>query len=473
MKEALRRPPVLAAYDVSRPAIVSADASEHGVGVVLTQIQEDGTRRLVAAASRSLTDAEKHYAVIEKEALAVTWALEKFSRYVLGLADLKVETDHKPLVQLLGMQELAKLPARIMRFRLRLMKYSFTISHVPGKENVSADALSRYPAGGPNAAEVAQVEQTESFVSRLVQLPATDVRQAKFLRAQCEDEVLSQVGKYVDGGWPAYLSSTDSMIKPYYEERAFLTRYKGMLVHRNRVVVPQTERLTTLRQIHEGHLGINKCVERAKKAVWWPHMRGAIHTMVRDCPTCKRNSPVETEPLRPTETPERPWQVVGSDLFQQQGKTYLLVTDYYSRYPEVALLTSESASEVIRNLKSIFARHGIPEMLISDNGPAYAAHEFKSFADTYKFRSVTSSPRYPRANGAAERMVRTVKNILAKSEDPQLGLLAYRTSPIHGGFSPAELLMAAHRGPLLGRFLVRLRQTTRPFRRPMTSTRQR
>ena len=118
------------------------------------------------------------------------------------------------------------------------------------------------------------------------------------------------------------------------------------------------------------------------------------------------------------------------------------MTDYYSRYPEVAQLGQDTSSaEVISHMKGIFARHSIPETVISDNGPQYASHEFKEFARDYKFRSVTASPRYPKANGAAERMVQTIKHILKKSDDPYLGLLAYRTAPLQSGFSPSELLM--------------------------------
>jgi transposase InsO family protein len=133
--------------------------------------------------------------------------------------------------------------------------------------------------------------------------------------------------------------------------------------------------------------------------------------------------------------------MVGTDVFYRDKKPYLLVVDYYSRYPEIALMSGETSKELIKHLKSIFARHGIPEMVISDNGPAYASDEFRAFAKSYQFQHVTSSPRYPRGNGAAERMVKTVKAILDKSEDPYLGLLAYRATPLQTGLSPAELLM--------------------------------
>ena len=120
IKELLASPPVLAHYDPKRPTVIAADASNTGIRAVLLQTQGDGSRWPVYFISRSLSDAEKNYAVIEKEALAATWACERFSDYVLGL-DFTEETDHKPLVPLHGTAELHKMPPRIQRFRLLLM----------------------------------------------------------------------------------------------------------------------------------------------------------------------------------------------------------------------------------------------------------------------------------------------------------------------------------------------------------------
>ena len=117
------------------------------------------------------------------------------------------------------------------------------------------------------------------------------------------------------------------------------------------------------------------------------------------------------------------------------------VVDYFSRFIEVSKLSSTSSEAVIEHLKSIFSRHGIPETVISDNGPQYSAAIFGAFAIQYGFTHTTSSPRYPQANGAAERAVRTVKELLVKNKDPYLAMLAYRSTPLENGYSPAELLM--------------------------------
>ena len=148
LKVELSSAPVLAFYDPSKKTIISAAASSYGLGAVLLQEQEDGERKPIAYASRSMTSTEQRYAQIEKEALATTWACEKFNDYILG-KDILIETDHKPLVPLLGTKLLDQLPPRIQRFKMKLMKYSFHIHHIPGKELVTADTLSRAPIRKP------------------------------------------------------------------------------------------------------------------------------------------------------------------------------------------------------------------------------------------------------------------------------------------------------------------------------------
>ena len=115
--------------------------------------------------------------------------------------------------------------------------------------------------------------------------------------------------------------------------------------------------------------------------------------------------------------------------------------DYYSRYIEIASLRNTNSSGVIQKLKTIFARHGIPEYLMSDNGPQFSSQEFKRFSVEYGFEHATSSPNFPQANGEAEWAVRTVKTLLNKNDDPLMALLMYRSTPLENGYSPAELLM--------------------------------
>lgn len=163
---------------------------------------------------------------------------------------------------------------------------------------------------------------------------------------------------------------------------------------------------------------------------------------MQNCRECAEQSSNKREPLITTPLPDYPWQLIGTDLFELDKCQYLLVVDYFSRYPEVIKLNSTTSSQVIAVLKTIFARHGIPETVRSDNGPQYSSQEFARFASSYGFSHVTSSPRYPQSNGQVERMVQTIKQMLKKSPDPHIAVLSYRATPHPWcGYSPAELCM--------------------------------
>ena len=144
IKEALSSSEVLGLYDPTRETILSADACSYGLGAVLCQKQPNGDLRPITYISRDLTETEQRYAQIEKEALAATWACERFQSYLLGM-HFSIETDHKSLVPLLSSKNLDEMPIRVQRFRLHLMRYSYSISHVPGKDLSTADTLSRAP----------------------------------------------------------------------------------------------------------------------------------------------------------------------------------------------------------------------------------------------------------------------------------------------------------------------------------------
>ena len=158
--------------------------------------------------------------------------------------------------------------------------------------------------------------------------------------------------------------------------------------------MPPPLRKTLLNKLHDGHQGITKCRELARQSVWWPGLSKQLEELVLNCRDCLKVQRQRSQPLSPTPLPQLPWQKIASDLFEWKQATYILVVDYFSRYIEIARLNRATATEVINHLKSFFARHGIPETLISDNGPQYASQEFKEFAREYEFRHTTSSPYF-------------------------------------------------------------------------------
>ena len=198
-------------------------------------------------------------------------------------------------------------------------------------------------------------------------------------------------------------------------------------------------RLTMMCKLHEGHQGVVRCRSRAQSSVWLPGLSRQLEELVRRCTTCAVERCNPSEPMIASDTALRPWQKVGMHMFVYKKATYLLVVDYTSSY--VAKLAATTSPDVILHLRSIFTRHGIPETVVSDNGPQCASYEFAQFASEEGFIHVTSSPRYPQSNGKAERKLQTVTAMLKKSVDPFGALLAYRTTSLECGYSPAQLLM--------------------------------
>ena len=442
VKEELTRPTVLALYDPDAETKVSADASSFGLGAVL--LQKSGQEwRPVAYASRSSTETERRYAQIEKEALAVTWACEKYRDYVLG-RHIEIETDHKPLVPLLSNKRLDGLPPRVLRFRLRLDRYDYQIRHVPGKELYVADTLSRAPLTGTEANSLELQDEAETFIAEVVKQAHSSMEQhplETYRLKQAEDPICAQVSKHCKSGWPRKHRLSPELI-PYWKLRGSLTTHDDILLFNDRIVIPESLRADVMDRVHEGHQGIERCRMRVCSSVWWPGCGKEVTETVQKCPTCAKTAKQRREPLIVSQLPEYPWKVIGTDLFELDKKHYLLVVDYFSRYPEVVQLGSTTSNSVIQAMKSIFSRHGIPETVRSDNGPQYSSSEFSKFASSYGFSHVTSSPLYPQSNGQAERTVQTVKRLLKQSGDPYLALMSYRATPLTWcGFSPTELLM--------------------------------
>ena len=130
-----------------------------------------------------------------------------------------------------------------------------------------------------------------------------------------------------------------------------------------------------LERLHKGHLGLVKCRRRASQSVWWPGLGNQIEELIVNCSTCRQHEHNRAEPLLPSELPIYPWQKVVSDLLEYKKGQYLVVVDYYSRYVELAKLNSLISADIILHLKSMFARNGIPEYLVSDNGPHSVMHQ--------------------------------------------------------------------------------------------------
>jgi hypothetical protein len=176
-------------------------------------------------------------------------------------------------------------------------------------------------------------------------------------------------------------------------------------------------------------------------------MNSQIHDLVSKCNTCFLfKNKQQREPMKGYEIPDRPWQRVGLDLFELDSENFLVISDYYSKFFEIAKLPNTKSSTVISHLGPHFGRYGIPDEIVSDNGPQFASSEFQTYTTRNNIRHTTSSPIYPQSNGLAERTVQTAKKLLKKAKyeknDPNMALLDLRNTPIEGiNLSPAQMLM--------------------------------
>ena len=436
LKTAISSAPVLTFFDPKEPVTLSVDASSKGVGAVL--LQHD---RPVAYASKALTPSQENYVQMEKEMLAIVFGCERFHDYLYGQREITVESDHKPLEAILK-KPIHQAPLRLQRMIPRIKPYAVNVKYLPGSQLILADTLSR--AYLPSKA-TDQPDEYEIHVLDSGQLSETMFYK---LRDETKSDLeLQQLQKVVMSGWPQTQVETPVETRPYWNYRDEISCYEGLMFKGDRIIVPHRLRPEILQRIHAAHLGIEKCKARARGAVFWPGINSAIDELVSKCSTCQQHQRSnQREPLIPQEVPKRPWATVAADIFYYKGRDYLLVVDYFSKYPEVVRLSSKNSEAVILAMKDMFARHGIPERLIADNMPFNSA-SFKDFASKWEIEVVTSCPHYPTSNGLVERNVQTVKQLLRKADESKqdafLALLEFRNSPISGmDESPAELLMS-------------------------------
>ncbi|KAF7664614.1 hypothetical protein LDENG_00172020 [Lucifuga dentata] len=215
----------------------------------------------------------------------------------------------------------------------------------------------------------------------------------------------------------------------------------------NRIIIPRGFRVEILRRLHVTHQGIQRTLAHARALVYWPGLTDGVHVTVESCTACQEKLPSNhREPLLPHKVSETPWEKVGADIFEYKGHPFLLIVDYYSKYPEVLNIRDKTSGTVIGKFKAVFARHGTPVELVADHVP-FASAEMNKFMREWGFQITLSSPAFPLSNGMSERTIQTVKNMLRTAEktgpDPHMALLHLQNTPITGmNCSPAQLLMS-------------------------------
>ena len=441
VKFMLTSPLVVKPFQPGLQTILLTDASRtKGLGYALMQKNDKGQRFLVCCGSTTLNTAQRNYAMVELEALAILYAIDKCSFYLISMPFFEVWTDHRPLEGVFKKDLDATLNHRLATIREKLANFNFTVKHIPGKNNVIADALSRAPLFDQEwmAATAASTSQCDPALQFLFDAAENDLWYQSIVKMLETGEELHQVA---EKNHPA---QTFAEIWPQLSIMAN-GHQKLLLYDSRRLVIPEKAKQDILKLLHLSHSGITKTKALAKDLYFWPGMYKDIQHMVEQCQVCREMLPSQaTVPNEPFDLSQaEPMSHVGADLFQFAGKDYLIVVDRLSGYPFPMMLSAQGTHTVCQKMKYLFDNYGYPKVIRSDGGPCFASMAFNDFCSRNHIKHELSSAYNATSNGLAEAAVKSMKNLITKckanKEDFDAALLEWRAAPRQDGPSPAQI----------------------------------
>ena len=438
MKSILVSSLIVKPFDPTKETHLLTDASRlKGLGYALLQKQEgDANYSLVQCGSRSLNKAEKNYAPNELECLAIAWAIKDCDYYLLG-AKFHVITDHKPLLGTFN-KPLGEISnARLQRFCEKLLQYTFTISWVPGKVHLIADALSRAPIFDPPEVE----EITANLI--LTRTISKDPALQELYDCIAEDETYSKVKDAFTDGKSVEVLPFDHPARRFKQVWADISLRDDLLIlNDTRVIIPDNYKDRILEKLHFSHAGITKTKQLARQLYYWPGMGGDIENLIASCEPCQLHRDSQALPVLQIAKAEEPMHSVSLDLFEYQGSDYLIMCDRFSCHIWVHKLRRTVTEAITNQLKIWFLEVGFPFHILSDNGPQFRS-EFKDFCKDNHIIHVTSSPYNSRSNGLAENAVKLAKQLIKKTSSVsefRNALLHWLSTPLaNNDKSPNEL----------------------------------
>ncbi|XP_018401810.1 PREDICTED: uncharacterized protein K02A2.6-like [Cyphomyrmex costatus] len=434
LKEEIASDRVLMPYNPSLPVTVACDASPTGIAGVLSHIVE-GIEKPVAFVSRSLTRAEQNYSQLDREALAIIFAIQKFYRYVYG-RPFTLISDNRPLTRIF--QHNTKLPAitsaRLLRYATFLSNFNYKVEHRKAEDHGNVDYLSRASLEIKSTAQDEDEEINDQIIN---QISTTVITSKTIAEETIKDEELSQLKENLASG---------ETYDPIY------SLHNGIIFRGHRIFIPTSLRPEILKELHYTHLGISKMKKLARRYCYWRNIDKDIEGIVRSCLECTKgqNNPRKA-PLHHWEEPESNFQRVHIDYAGPfQGHQFLVLVDAKSKWPEVRITKGTPTSvSTIRFLENIFSSHGTPEVLVSDNATIFKSEEFTQFCQRNGIFQKFIAPGHPATNGLAERYVQILKKKLkAMESDPSTMtskveniLYRFRATPLHCGKSPSEIYL--------------------------------
>jgi hypothetical protein len=449
LKSSLISSPVLGMPNDKDAFVLDTDASDETIGAVLSQVQ-NGQEKVIAYASRRLSQSERNYCITRRELLAVVNFIKYFRHYILG-RPFTVRTDHAALRWLKRVPEPIGQQARWLEL---LEEYDFEIVHRSGSRHGNADAMSRRPCDRSRCCKASTSVDDETRAVCELGSPAkcfnvvaegpdhADEWSTEALATDQERDAdvgplftLKKLGeRKPDWDDVAHLSETSKSLWRQWDR---LQMFRGVLVRRFekpeggvecwQTVMPTTRRLSFVRLLHEGatggHLGRKRTERQVQLRAYWPGWSTDVRKVLHACTPCARyhrgRAPHQT-PLKPFVAGE-PWEVVSIDITgphpkSRRGHVYILtLVDHFSKWAEALPIRKHTASTVARVLfDHIFSRFGMPVRCLSDQGAEFESVMFKELCQLMNIHKIRTSPYRPSTNAVVERFHRTLNSMLAK-----------------------------------------------------------
>ena len=422
LKKRFTEEPVLMMPDMDRPFQIESDASKHASGAVLSQTDHEGKRHPVAFISKSFTPAERNYEIYDRELLAIIRALEEWRHYVAGSAHTTIVlSDHKNLTYYRGPQKLKRMQAR---WSLILSEYDIKLVHTPGHKMVQSDALSRRPDFCPEEDHDNEdmVLLPENLFVNLIDLEL----QEKIASAQEIDGQVADALKLLTGNGPSHLKDDLSDWKVEESENGKVVFYQN----KNYVPKDLDLRREIVRKYHEpptaGHPGTLETLNQVQEHFWWPGIGSFVKNYVKGCAICQQFK-INHHPTRPALMPipqpesSRPFANCSMDLITDlpasNGYDSILVVVDHGLTKGVILhpcnktITAEQVATLL--LDNLYKRFGLPDSIISDRGPQFAARSFRELLKLLGITSKLSTAFHPQTDGTTERFNQEIEAYLA------------------------------------------------------------
>ena len=264
---------VLSKFDSEATLIVEVDASPVGVGAVLLQKHKNNKISTLSFASRKLSETEQRYSQIDREALSIIFAVNKFEKFILG-RKFVLRTDHRPLIHIFNPSSSVNKTAnaRLVRWSLLMSSFNYDIEFIAGTKNNQADFLSRLPITDDSVTFSTPVE----FVNLINSVEDINLDMSNLKLATEKDTVLNTIKDFVRLGFPNYNDILDPHVKEYFRFKDDLSIINDFLTYRNRIIIPDSLRKCVMKILHCGHAGSAAMKSQARNIVFWPHMDSDI-----------------------------------------------------------------------------------------------------------------------------------------------------------------------------------------------------